>query len=169
MVVSQNGTKSLGNYFNMIIFGWNRQTIKQIGVVFKQICGHCKNEEYWVLTRTITWFTLFFIPIIPYSIKYFLSCPVCKYGLTLNQKQIDELKPLAEINQSLLDGNITQEEYQDRILQLNGSSEPISSEITEVKTITDKDSNLGFCGSCGTGITEELKFCGNCGNAVVPK
>ena len=57
----------------MIIFGWNFQTIKQIGFVFKKVCEHCNNEEYWVLTRTITWFTLFFIPVIPYSFKFFLK------------------------------------------------------------------------------------------------
>jgi tetratricopeptide (TPR) repeat protein len=99
----------------MIIFGWGRQTIKQIGVTFKKLCSHCQNEDYWILTRYMTWFTLFFIPVFPYSIKYFLSCPICKYGLTLDQKQIDQFKPLAEINQLLIDGKITNDEYQMRL------------------------------------------------------
>ena len=154
----------------MIIFGWGHQTIKQIGVAFKQICGHCHNEDYWVLTRIMTWFTLFFIPIFPYSVKYFLSCPMCKYGLTLDQKQIDEIKPLAEVNQLLLDGKITQEEYQFKINQLNsGVVETKTAEFTEISKATKKDSNLNYCVNCGTGITEELKFCGNCGNKIVLK
>jgi len=44
-----------------IIFGWGRQSIKSIGVVFKNLCSHCHNEEYWIMTRIVTWFTLFFI------------------------------------------------------------------------------------------------------------
>ena len=152
----------------MIIFGWNFQTRKQIGVFFKQVCGHCNNEEYWVLTRTITWFTLFFIPLIPYSIKYFLSCPICQYGLTLDQKQINEIKPIAEVNQQLVDGKITQEEYQVKIQQLNsGSAIPIQAKVAEVKTLSGSDSDLSYCSNCGTGITKELKFCGNCGNCGI--
>ncbi len=151
----------------MIIFGWGRQTIKQIGVTFKQICGHCKNEEYWVLSRIITWFTLFFIPVIPYSIKYFLSCPVCQYGLNLNQKQVDDIKPLAEINQMLLNGEITENDYQIRINQLNKeeTNETTKIEITENNPLLS-DSNLNYCSNCGTNITKELKFCGNCGTQV---
>lgn len=150
----------------MIIFGWGRQTIKQIGIAFKQMCNHCHNEDYWVLTRITTWFSLFFIPVIPYSIKHFLSCPVCQYGLTLDSKQLEEIKPLAETNQLLIDGKITPEEHQ---LRLNRSPEPIQAEVVEVKELASADKNLSFCGSCGTNVTKELKFCGNCGTAVASK
>lgn len=150
----------------MIIFGWGCQTIKQIGIAFKQLCGHCHNEEYWVLQKITTWFTIFFIPIFPYSIKYFLSCPVCKYGLTLNQKQIGQIKPVVEINQELIDGKITQAEFQSKIIQLNSlSTEPAQSEeVKEAKTTTSIERNLNYCSNCGTNITSDLKFCGNCGN-----
>ena len=154
----------------MIIFGWGRQTIKQIGIAFKNLCNHCHNEDYWILTRITTWFTLFFIPVIPYSIKYLLSCPVCKYGLTLDSKQIEQIKPLSEINQLLVDGKITQEEHRMRINQLHGgSSDIIQVEVAETKTLTSTDENLSYCGSCGTTVTKELKFCGNCGTAVASK
>lgn len=154
----------------MIIFGWGRQTIKNIGIVFKNLCSHCHNEEYWVLTRIMTWFTLFFIPIIPYETKYHLSCPVCKYGLTLDDKQIQELRPIAETNQLLIDGKITQEEHQARVQQLHGGSpDPVQVEIVETKALAEGEANLSYCSSCGTGITKELKFCGNCGTAVISK
>lgn len=154
----------------MIIFGWGRQTIKQIGVAFKQMCNHCHNEDYWVLTRITTWFTLFFIPVIPYSIKYFLSCPVCQYGLTLDSKQIEEIKPLAETNQLLIDGKITPEEHQVRLNRPhNGSPEPVQAEVVEVKELTSADKNLSYCGSCGASVTKDLKFCGNCGTTVASK
>lgn len=154
----------------MIIFGWGRQTIKQIGIAFKQICSHCNNEEFWILTRTITWFTLFFIPIIPYSVKYFLSCPVCKYGLTLEGKQLETIKPVAKINQLLANGQITDNEYQLRISQLNSSSATsVDNEIVETKILSSGEKNLSYCGNCGTGITKELKFCEDCGVAIISK
>ena len=155
----------------MIIFGWGRQTIKQIGVVFKKFCVHCNNEEYWILTRTITWFTLFFIPIIPYSVKYFLSCPVCKYGFDLNSEQVDQIKPLAEINQLLVDGKITEVEYDSRINLLNGDTprETVQIETLENRALLETNTPLNYCGSCGTSLTKELKFCGNCGTQTVSK
>ncbi len=148
----------------MVIFGWGRQTIRQIGVLFKQLCNHCHNEEYWILTKITTWFTLFFIPVFPYSVKYFLSCPVCKYGLTLDQKEIELFKPIAETNQLLVEGKITQEEYQARITQLhNGSPDRVQVEAAETRALTGGGANFSYCANCGTTVTKELKFCGNCG------
>ncbi len=154
----------------MIIFGWGFQTLKDFGPAFKNLCSHCNNEQYWVLTRIITWFTIFFIPIIPYEIKYHLSCPICKYGLVLNQKQINEIKPLAEVNQLIVDGKISQEEYCARLNQLNsGSSENVQEKITETKAVSEDKTNLSYCANCGNNVIEESKFCGKCGTATVTK
>jgi len=154
----------------MIIFGWGHQTIKNFGPAFKQLCSHCNNEEYWVLTRTMTWFTLFFIPIFPYSIKYFLSCPVCQYGLTLDSGQTEQIRPIAEANQLLLDGKITKDEYQAKVNQLNaGSPEHIEAEVIESKTLNSGKVKLKFCAECGTKVTKEVDFCGNCGVEVAKK
>lgn len=153
-----------------IIFGWGRQSIKSIGVVFKNLCTHCHNEEYWIMTRIVTWFTLFFIPLIPYETKYFLSCPVCKYGLTLEEKQIMELKPIAELNQLLVDGKITKEEYGIQIKQVNGNpTDSIEAEVVETKALTKNPSNLIFCTGCGQKTTEDSQFCGNCGIKAATK
>lgn len=154
----------------MIIFGWGYQTIKNFGPAFRQLCSHCNNEEYWNLTRTMTWFTLFFIPIFPYSIKYFLSCPICQYGLTLSSDQIKQTKPIAEVNQLLLDGKITKDEYQTKLNQISyDSSEHIESGVVKTKTLSDNKENLNFCSECGDKVTKEIKFCGNCGVEVVKK
>ncbi|MDO9580295.1 MAG: zinc-ribbon domain-containing protein [Bacteroidales bacterium] len=156
----------------MVIFGWGRQTIKQIGVVFKNLCSHCNNEDYWILTLRITWFTIFFIPILPYSIKYFLSCPICKYGLVLDQKQIDQIKPLAEINQLLIDGKITNEEYQVRLNQLSESSKPeieVTQKLEPVEgLVTTKIEQIEtlYCGKCGIKLNESSKFCSKCGTKI---
>lgn len=154
----------------MIIFGWGRQTIKQIGVTFKNLCNHCHNEDYWILTRIMTWFTLFFIPVFPYSIKYFLSCPICKYGLVLDQKQLNEIKPLAEANQLLIDGKITKEEYQAKLNQLSAGErkEIETAHIEPAKELVapqTKNENQ-FCGRCGTKLEGGSKFCSKCGTKI---
>jgi hypothetical protein len=152
----------------MIIFGWGFQTLKNLGPAFKNLCSNCNNEQYWILTRVITWFTIFFIPVIPYEIKHHLSCPICKYGLVLNQKQINEIKPLAVVNQLLVEGKISQEEYHARLNQLNGvSPNNVQEKIMETKVVSDGNSSFSFCTNCGDKVTEESKFCGKCGTATV--
>ncbi len=150
----------------MIIFGW-RSIIKNIGIVFKRMCDHCHNEEYWILSRTTRWFTLFFIPVIPLESKYFLSCPICKYGFDLKGDQLEKIKPLAELNQLLVDGKINDSEYQMRMNQLNGNSaQHIEARVIESQPVQESKEGLTYCADCGTGVTKDLKFCGNCGTAV---
>ncbi len=153
-----------------IIFGWGRQTVKQIGIVFKNLCSHCKNEDHWVLTRITKWFTLFFIPVIPYSIKYFLSCPICQYGLVLDDGQVERIRPLAEANQLLIDSKITQEEHQARLQQLNNTSaDHIETEVVESNALPISNEKLSYCTECGTKVTREVKFCENCGTKAISK
>ncbi|HUC88456.1 MAG TPA: zinc-ribbon domain-containing protein [Candidatus Paceibacterota bacterium] len=150
----------------MIIFGW-RTLIKNIGAVFKRMCDHCHNEDYWILTRSTRWFTLFFIPVIPTSSKYFLACPVCKYGFALKGDQIESIKALAEVNQLLVDGKITQAEHQTRINQLNGqTANHVEAKNVDVGSLPEGE-RLIYCGSCGNKTEKDLKFCGNCGTAVI--
>lgn len=155
----------------MIIFGWGFQTIKNFGPAFRRLCDHCHNEEYWILTRIMTWFTLFFIPIFPYEIKHHLACPICKYGLVLNGDQTSKIKPVAIANQLLIDGKITQEEYALRLGEPSTPAEPEAiSEAVEAKTLPEGTKvALGYCAGCGNEVVEELKFCGHCGTAVPAK
>ncbi len=148
----------------MIIFGWGFQTNKEVGVVFKYLCSHCNNEEYWVLTRTMTWFTLFFIPIFPYKIQYFFKCPICEYGRYLDRKQFNDLRPIAEANQLLINGEITEVEYH---TLLNNSDKIIETKQDEKiqlsETVIAEPTGRKYCGGCGNKIIEDTKFCGHCG------
>ncbi|MCK5027475.1 MAG: zinc-ribbon domain-containing protein [Candidatus Pacebacteria bacterium] len=154
----------------MILFGWGHTFTKIFGPTFKQNCSNCHNEEYWILTRVRVWFTLFFIPVFPYESKYFLGCPVCQHGLTLNSQQIHELKPLAEANQSLLDGRITKEEYGQQIAVINSKNESHNINIAphheDTKHTVSIAANAGFCSECGKSITSEAKFCDGCGTNI---
>lgn len=63
-----------------IIWGWGKRTVALLGTLGQEICPNCHNMVEMGYLRIRTWFTLFFIPVIPYSIKY-IMCPVCSKGV----------------------------------------------------------------------------------------
>lgn len=160
----------------MIIFGWGRQTIWNVGAVFRQLCSNCHNDEYWILIRRTTWFTLFFIPVIPYKTEWLLLCPVCKFGIELNAEQVKKFRPIAEINKELTDGKITEEQYTSKIHALETdipSVEVVGSTSDSVTLPVSaqeiEQSNAKFCGECGKDLLPEGKFCTHCGTQTNDK
>ncbi len=118
-----------------IIFGWGRQTLKSFGPVLKYHCDHCHNEKHWVLYCKRTWFTLFFIPVIPYSTEYLMLCPICKYGVKLEKNKFEEYKAIALCNTDLINKVITQQEHSTRMDKL---LRPKSDNIDEDIDMTGK-------------------------------
>jgi hypothetical protein len=152
-----------------IIFGW-RTIIKNIGAVYKKMCDRCHNEKFWILTKSTRWFTLFFIPIIPTRTRYFLACPICKHGYVLTGEQLKVAKPLAEINQQLANGSITEAEHTARMNLLNGQqSNYVEAKTPNSAALPQSEKKLGYCADCGKQIDRSLNFCGNCGTAVISK
>ena len=76
----------------MIIWGWGKVTRKFIGGVFQRTCSYCNQTSVWRLCITRTWFTLFFIPIIPYRKTYQIACPSCGSYIQLTQDQFEKMK-----------------------------------------------------------------------------
>lgn len=76
----------------MIIFGWGHRTAKNFGPVRRISCGNCNNETNWHLQKLTTWFTLFFIPVIPYRMDYLLVCPICRCCVEIKKEEFDQLK-----------------------------------------------------------------------------
>lgn len=76
----------------MIIWGWGKVTRKAIGQVYQRTCSYCNRTEIWQLYLIRTWFTLFFIPIIPYSRKYCIACPSCGSYVELTKEQFEQIK-----------------------------------------------------------------------------
>lgn len=93
----------------MIIFGWGTQTRRNYGQLKSAPCGICKYEGYSLL-RIITWFTLFFIPVIPYSIKHLVLCNNCKNGYDISQEH-QEIKELKQRIQDAQDYKATCHHY----------------------------------------------------------
>lgn len=74
----------------MIIWGYKSYQ-KELGQTQSTIkCSHCHNASPWQVTETGRRFTLYWIPLFPYSRKYFLACPVCQYGKEISKEEIEE-------------------------------------------------------------------------------
>ena len=71
----------------MIIIWGTRTKEKIMAIAAPHNCESCNNTVQFQLIRVMRWFTLFWIPIFPFSIKYFLSCPVCNNGWQLKKEQ----------------------------------------------------------------------------------
>ena len=103
------------------IFGWGRTTIKYFGKVMPLKCGKCNNIQYWNLIRKRKWFTLFFIPVIPYENNYYLICPICNNGILLFNDQVEKAKQLIIETDKFLDKSTgtSQETYLDYVRKAN--------------------------------------------------
>lgn len=54
---------------------------------YNAICPVCNNTISYNVVRHFIWFSLFWIPLIPLSKKYFLCCPVCKSEKKITKQQ----------------------------------------------------------------------------------
>jgi hypothetical protein len=95
----------------MIIFGWGKVTHKDYGATMATKCPNCNNDTWLLLSRYRKWFTLFFIPVIPYSSRHLLLCEVCSQGLELKGAKIQRARQLNELTQGMLSETITKDEY----------------------------------------------------------
>lgn len=70
----------------MLIFGWGRIT-RTVEATLARQCASCARSEMFRLERVRTWFTLFFIPLIPYDTQYWLLCTECRCGTKLSREE----------------------------------------------------------------------------------
>jgi len=94
-------------FYLFVIFGFGHRKFKKFGFVSEN-CRRCNNYVNRELIKATSWFTLFFIPLIPYSTKYLLVCPICQDMIEVPK---DEFFRLANggtpeySNQTLHNGN----------------------------------------------------------------
>lgn len=74
-----------------IIWGTGKRTTRKYGVVLSALCGRCGNNVQREIIKVTTWFTLFFIPIIPYRTEYYLMCPICKGAREISKAEFNEV------------------------------------------------------------------------------
>jgi hypothetical protein len=93
------------------IFGWGRRTKKNFGPALPVVCPNCGNRTWFNYLTQRTWFTLFFIPVIPYESKKFLLCPVCSRGVQLKGDQGNTARQLSVLALQLKTGQITEDDF----------------------------------------------------------
>ena len=74
-----------------IIWGIGHRTTKIAGIMTESLCGRCNNRTARKLIKLTSWFTIFFIPVIPYSRQYLLVCPICGQAQQLTKAEFDSL------------------------------------------------------------------------------
>lgn len=73
----------------MIIFG-SRGYVYQLAIL-TLLCGQCGNPSAHTLRKHVTKFTLFFVPLFPFSTKYTTQCTFCGASGRMNKEQADQL------------------------------------------------------------------------------
>lgn len=52
-------------------------------------CPQCQIRVFFLFNRDRKWLTVYFIPIWLYYLSEYISCPVCRYTLTLNDSEAE--------------------------------------------------------------------------------
>lgn len=74
----------------MILFGWGKQT-ESIKARISTLCRNCQQQRNYLCVCRRTWFTLFFIPIIPYKTQYLIYCEGCHNGQEVSAEQFAQV------------------------------------------------------------------------------
>lgn len=78
---------------SLTIIGFGKVTSKDLGKTgHEQICIWCSAHVAYHLILLRTWFTYFFIPVIPYRKEYQIMCPACGGSLRLLGEEVEAAK-----------------------------------------------------------------------------
>lgn len=121
------------------LFGWGRRTNKEYGPALPVEYPNCNNKTFWHLLQSRSWFTLFFVPVIPYESGHYLLCTICGLGTELRGEDIETAKYLCDLTVSFMDKEITEQSYTQAVNEA-GILEALPREPTE--TVLQ-------CPSCG--------------------
>lgn len=101
----------------IFIFGYDTVR-KNIGPLEEKQCPNCSNHRHWMLNKITNVISLFFIPLIPVKTRYLETCPVCQYSQELSKEEYQQARSVAELNKTALHGEMTNEEYQEKLNNL---------------------------------------------------
>ena len=73
----------------MIIFGYKSRP--KVSGQFLQRCKQCKRKTIYGLVTVTQWFTLYFIPLIPFSSKSFAICGACGLRNELSREEKEKV------------------------------------------------------------------------------
>lgn len=78
---------------SLIIIGFGRVTTRDLGEVEQeQECVWCSKRVRCRLLRARTWFSFFFVPVIPYRSVYRVMCPACSRGTVIRGDEVEAVR-----------------------------------------------------------------------------
>jgi hypothetical protein len=78
---------------NVIIFG-TKGYLYQLAIL-TLVCRFCGNPSAHTLRKRVTKFTLFFVPLFPFSTKYATQCTFCGAEQKITKEQAEQLQAQA--------------------------------------------------------------------------
>ena len=95
-----------------ILFGWGRTTRHDHGRAFPMDCPKCHNRTFYRYLNIKVWFTLFFLPVIPYKSRHLFVCEVCSRALEFNGRaEIERAKRMVEATTQFGQSKLTEDQY----------------------------------------------------------
>jgi zinc-ribbon family len=77
----------------LIIFGFRRY-LEQLAML-TLVCSHCRTSCAHPLSRAVTKFTLFFIPLFPVRSEHLVQCTYCGASSRLSKDQAEAMRDQA--------------------------------------------------------------------------
>ena len=71
----------------MFIIIGTKRTNKVIAKTQEYTCPQCRRAHPFEIVRAASWIALFWIPVIPYSSKHYMRCPVCGSAVEITREQ----------------------------------------------------------------------------------
>jgi zinc ribbon protein len=109
----------------MIIFGFGRKTRKDHGAAFYNDCPNCKNRTFFHYIAIRVWFTLFFIPVIPYKSIHAYVCRVCSWGFPIKttEERAEALRRV-DVTKRWAAKELTDEQYRQALVTASVAPQP---------------------------------------------
>ncbi len=98
-----------------ILFGWGKTTVKDHGECIAASCPRCHNQVILRHLLVTTWFTLFFVPLIPYKRRRVLVCGICSWARDVPKEQVPLTDEMNTITAQWRSGALNDEEYGHRV------------------------------------------------------
>lgn len=98
-----------------ILFGWGKTTVNDHGECIAATCPRCHNSVVLHHIYLTVWFTLFFIPVIPYKRRRSLVCPICSWSREVPKTAVALTDEMNTITASWRNQALSDAEYEQRV------------------------------------------------------
>ncbi len=93
-MVRQGGRQELIERTDRVIIFGTKGYLYQLAIL-TLVCGQCGNPAAHTLRKRVTKFTLFFVPLFPFSTKYATQCTFCGAEQKVTAEQAEQLQAQA--------------------------------------------------------------------------